>query len=76
MGRQMNVDLEGDTEYNEFTTFLEDSGRSYATKKSYRTSYRKLRNLLGKNVISVCISRNLSSKYTQYEILSGHRYRK
>ena len=50
MGRQMNNDLEGDPEYNEFTEFLEDSGRSYATKKSYRTSYRKLRNLLGKNV--------------------------
>ena len=50
MGRQMNVDLEGDTSYNEFTTFLDNSGRSYATKKSYRTSYRKLRNLLGKNV--------------------------
>ena len=50
MGRQMNNDLEGDPEYNEFTEFLEDSGRSYATKKSYRTSYRKLRDILGKNV--------------------------
>ena len=52
MGRQQNVDLEGDPEYEEFTTYLENSERSYsyATKKSYRTSYRKLRDLLGKNV--------------------------
>ena len=51
MGRKTNNDLEGDTEYEEFTDYLEEEGRlSYATKKSYRTSYRKLRDLLGKNV--------------------------
>ena len=51
MGRPTNNDLEGDTEYTEFTDYLEEEGRlSYATKKSYRTSYRKLRGLLGKDV--------------------------
>ena len=51
MGRPTNNDLEGDTEYTEFTDYLEEEGRlSYATKKSYRTSYRKLRNILGKDV--------------------------
>ena len=50
MGRKQNVDLAGDPEYEEFTNMLENSGRSNATKKSYRTSYRKLRDLLGKNI--------------------------
>ncbi len=51
MGRKANFDLEGDAEYEEFTDYLEQEGRlSYATKKSYRTSYRKLRDLLGKNI--------------------------
>ena len=64
MGRKQNVDLEGDPEYEEFVNMLENSGRSYATKKSYRTSYRKLRDLLGKNIADTAIflpkrSRNL-----------------
>lgn len=50
MGRPTNNDLSGDPEYEEFTAFLDNSDRSYATKKSYRTSYRKLRDILGKNV--------------------------
>ena len=51
MGRPTNNDLEGDTEYTMFTDYLEEENRlSYATKKSYRTSYRKLRGLLGKNI--------------------------
>jgi len=51
MGRPTNNDLEGDTEYTMFTDYLEEENRlSYATKKSYKTSYRKLRNILGKNI--------------------------
>ena len=50
MGRKQNVEMSGDPEYEEFVNMLENSGRSYATKKSYRTSYRKLRDLLGKNI--------------------------
>ena len=50
MGRPPNSEFEGDAEFEEFSTFLENSGHSYATKKSYRTSYRKLRNLLGKDI--------------------------
>ena len=50
MVRPTNNELKGDAEYEEFTKFLEASDRSYATKKSYRTSYRKLRDILQKNV--------------------------
>ena len=51
MGRPQNVEMVDDPEYTEFTNYLEEENRlSYATKKSYKTSYRKLRNLLGKNV--------------------------
>ena len=50
MGRPTNNDLAGDAEYEEFAQFLEASERSYATKKSYRTSYRKLRDILQKNI--------------------------
>jgi len=50
MGRPMNHDFSGDPEYTEFETFVNNSHRSKATTKSYRTTYRKLRNLLGKNV--------------------------
>ena len=51
MGRKQNVEMADDPEYTMFTDYLEEENRlSYATKKSYKTSYRKLRNLLGKNV--------------------------
>jgi len=58
MGRKQNVDLAGDPEYEEFTNMLENSGRSYATKKSYRTSYRKLRdpyNVKMTRFVHICI---------------------
>ena len=51
MGRPQNVEMADDPEYTEFTDYLEEENRlSYATKKSYKTSYRKLRNILGKDV--------------------------
>jgi len=50
MGRPTNTAFEGDPEYTAFENFLNESDRSYATKKSYRTSYRKLRALLGKDI--------------------------
>ena len=50
MGRPTNHDLEGDPEYTEFTKFIEDSNKSKATAKSYKTTFRKLRDILGKNI--------------------------
>ena len=51
MGRPQNVEMVDDPEYTMFTDYLEEENRlSYATKKSYKTSYRKLRNILGKDV--------------------------
>ena len=51
MGRPQNVEMADDPEYTMFTDYLEEENRlSYATKKSYKTSYRKLRNILGKDV--------------------------
>ena len=51
MGRKQNVEMADDPEYTMFTDYLEEENRlSYATKKSYKTSYRKLRNILGKDV--------------------------
>lgn len=51
MGRPQNVEMADDAEYKEFTDYLEEEGRlSYATKKSYKTSYRKLRDILQKPI--------------------------
>ncbi len=50
MGRPANNALDGDDEFEEFSEFINNSDRSYATKKSYRTSFRKLRDILGKNI--------------------------
>ncbi len=51
MGRPQNVEMADDPEYTMFTDYLEEEGRlSYATKKSYRTSYRKLRDILQKPI--------------------------
>ena len=46
--RQVNTDFVGDPEYEEFLVYTAD--KAYATAKSYKTSYRKLRNLLGKPI--------------------------
>ena len=46
--RQVNTDFVGDPEYEEFLVYTEN--KAYATAKSYKTSYRKLRNLLGKPI--------------------------
>ena len=46
--RQVNTDFAGDPEYEEFLVYTEN--KAYATAKSYKTSYRKLRNLLGKPI--------------------------
>ena len=50
MGRPMNHDLQGDPEYTEFTEYIEKSNKSKSTAKSYRTTFRKLRDILGKNI--------------------------
>ena len=42
--RQVNTDFAGDPEYEQFLVYAES--KAYATAKSYKTSYRKLRNLL------------------------------
>ena len=46
--RQVNTDFAGDPEYEQFLVYAES--KAYATAKSYKTSYRKLRNLLGKPI--------------------------
>ena len=46
--RQVNTDFAGDPEYEQFLAYTEN--KAYATAKSYKTSYRKLRNLLGKPI--------------------------
>ena len=46
--RQVNTDFAGDPEYEQFLSYTEN--KAYATAKSYKTSYRKLRNLLGKPI--------------------------
>ena len=51
MGRKQNVEMADDPEYTMFTDYLEEENRlSYATKKSYKTSYRKLRDILQKPI--------------------------
>ena len=46
--RQVNTDFVGDPEYEEFLVYTQN--KAHATAKSYKTSYRKLRNLLGKPI--------------------------
>lgn len=46
--RQLIEDYVGDPEYDQFLKYIEDTRKANATAKSYRTSYRKLRHLLGK----------------------------
>jgi hypothetical protein len=46
--RQVNTDFASDPEYEQFLVYAES--KAYATAKSYKTSYRKLRNLLGKPI--------------------------
>ena len=46
--RQVNTDFAGDPEYEQF--LVHTATKAHATAKSYKTSYRKLRNLLGKPI--------------------------
>ncbi len=54
------TEFEDDPEYRMFEEYVDHSGKAKATAKSYRTTYRKLRNLLGKCIQdtaqSTCIS--------------------
>ena len=47
---QVNTEFEGDPEYEQFEEYVDQRGCAKATAKSYRTSYRKLRNIIGKNI--------------------------
>ena len=48
--RPKNSDFEGDSEFTMFEAMIENKAIKDATKRSYRANYRKLRNLLGKNI--------------------------
>ena len=48
--RPKNSDFEGDSEFTMFEAMIENKAIKEATKRSYRANYRKLRNLLGKNI--------------------------
>ena len=47
---RVNTDYEGDPEYECFEEYVDSSTCAKATAKSYRTTYRKLRNLLQKPI--------------------------
>ena len=47
---RVNTDYEGDPEYECFEEYVDSSTCAKATAKSYRTTYRKIRNLLGKPI--------------------------
>lgn len=44
------ADFENDQEYRDFEMWIDDQNKARATAKSYRTTFRKLRNILGKNI--------------------------